>query len=70
MREVTLELALRYRIAIWGKLRAESAPDLSDETIDRIMSPCTGGTWLPTAAKMLRDQGHLELSDEQPRAWP
>lgn len=67
-RQVTLELAMKYRSAIWGRLMAENASDLSDETIDRIMSCCVGGTWLPVAAKMLREAGLLELTDNPPYA--
>lgn len=61
MREVSMELALRYRSTICGKLSAESAPDLSDETIDQIMGRCVGGPWLSKAAKMLRDSNMLHL---------
>lgn len=69
MRKITMELALYARLGIWGKLKAEGAKDLSDETLETILSRCTGGAWLPACAKLLRDDGLLELADEQPTEY-
>ena len=60
---------MHVRIAIWGKLKAEGAKDLSDETLNTILSRCTGGAWLPAAAKFLRDRDLIDLSDQQPSEW-
>lgn len=61
-----MELALKYRTGIWGRLMAEDAPDLSDETLDRVLGSCVGGTWLPACAKLLRDSDNLHLVDHPP----
>lgn len=69
MRNVSFGLAMHSRIGIWGKLKAENANDLSDETLDKILGRCIGGAWIPLAAKILRDKGLLDLSDNQPAAY-
>lgn len=66
--EATEEIALLWRQRIWGRLMAESARDLSDETLSRALGPCVGGKKLIPLARLLRDAGLLSLDEEPPAA--
>lgn len=55
------EQAKRWLPQIKGKLLAENVSLLTDDELDRILSPCVAGNRLVPMAIMLRDAGLLTL---------
>lgn len=53
--------AKKYADAIWGRLIADNAVDLSDAEFERCLRPCVCGDMLVTTAKELREAGLLSL---------
>ena len=57
------KLAINRKENILGKLIAENAKDLSNETIDRIFKPTCLPTKLIAICKELRDFGVITIND-------
>lgn len=53
-----------YLSTIWGRMHAEDATSLSDEEIERTLSPCVAANRLILYAKFMRDNGDLQLEVE------